>query len=171
MAEMSNTVVGLRIFGKEVNPEDITKKMKCLPTYSASTGQELTSKNGKKRIVKEGFWRLEYSGTDNQTLEEKIKAILNMITNDMNIWKEITSDFRVDVFCGLFMDTSNEGFIISADLSKELAIRGLIVSYDIYSSGKDSRLDYQIENDPEYLAIIDRARKDIRSGKGISIKK
>jgi prevent-host-death family protein len=36
---------------------------------------------------------------------------------------------------------------------------------------EDEWLDYRIENDPEFLARIDRARRDIRSGKGTPIEK
>jgi prevent-host-death family protein len=36
---------------------------------------------------------------------------------------------------------------------------------------EDEWLEYRIENDPEFLARIDRARKDIRSGKGTTIEK
>jgi prevent-host-death family protein len=36
---------------------------------------------------------------------------------------------------------------------------------------EDEWLDYRIENDPEFLARIDRARRAIRSGKGTPIEK
>jgi prevent-host-death family protein len=34
---------------------------------------------------------------------------------------------------------------------------------------EDDWIDYRIENDPTFLAKIERARKDIKAGKGISI--
>jgi prevent-host-death family protein len=36
---------------------------------------------------------------------------------------------------------------------------------------EDEWLDYRIENDPEFLARINRARRDIRDGKGTPIEK
>ncbi len=36
---------------------------------------------------------------------------------------------------------------------------------------EDEWLDYRIENDPKFLARIERARKDIRSGRGTPIEK
>jgi prevent-host-death family protein len=34
---------------------------------------------------------------------------------------------------------------------------------------EDDWLEYRIENDPQFLAKIEKARKDIRSGKGVRI--
>ena len=42
---------------------------------------------------------------------------------------------------------------------------GILVGF----KDEDDWLEYRIENDPIFLAKIERARKDIRSGKGVSI--
>jgi len=42
---------------------------------------------------------------------------------------------------------------------------GILVGF----KDEDDWLEYRIENDPTFLDKIDRARKDIRSGKGVSI--
>jgi len=42
---------------------------------------------------------------------------------------------------------------------------GILVGF----KDEDDWLEYRIENDPTFLAKIERARKDIRSGKGVSI--
>jgi prevent-host-death family protein len=42
---------------------------------------------------------------------------------------------------------------------------GILVGF----KDEDDWLEYRIENDPTFLEKIDRARKDIRSGKGVSI--
>jgi prevent-host-death family protein len=42
---------------------------------------------------------------------------------------------------------------------------GILVGF----KGEDDWLEYRIENDPTFLAKIERARKDIRGGKGLPI--
>ena len=42
---------------------------------------------------------------------------------------------------------------------------GILVGF----KDEDDWLEYRIENDPTFLSKIERARKDIRSGKGVSI--
>jgi len=43
----------------------------------------------------------------------------------------------MDVYCGWFMDKANEGLGISATTLRELGVRGIELSLDIYSGDGD----------------------------------
>ena len=55
----------------------------------------------------------------------------------MSIWQDLTSRFRADVFCGLFMEEGNEGISLSNETLQRLAERGLTIDFDIYDSSDD----------------------------------
>ena len=47
----------------------------------------------------------------------------------------------VDVFCGLFLTSSNRGFGPSAEVSKLLSERNFEVGFDLYIDGPDQTAD------------------------------
>ena len=58
--------------------------------------------------------------------------MLDGLTADLAVWQELTTRFRADVFCGLFMDESNEGQSLSPHTLKALGERNLMLDLDIY---------------------------------------
>jgi hypothetical protein len=52
----------------------------------------------------------------------------------VTIWRHLTMTYKVDPFCGLFMEAENRGFALSAATCKELADRNLEIGFDIYAS-------------------------------------
>jgi hypothetical protein len=135
MPEISRSTVSLRIFGININPDLLTQSLGCSPSLAAKRGESFSFKpDGKKRIAKEGFWRLEYEENDALNLEEKIEFLLGHLTNDLNAWQVATQDARgADLFCGLFIDHWNEGFELSPKLLRKIGERNLQLSFDVYS--------------------------------------
>jgi hypothetical protein len=54
------------------------------------------------------------------------------VTGDIETWKALTSRFRVDLFCGLFMSGGNEGLAISPGVLFALGQRGIELALDVY---------------------------------------
>ena len=67
----------------------------------------------------------------------QISEILGRLTHDLSIWQDLTTRFRADVFCGLFMEESNEGISLSNETLQRLAERGLTIDFDIYESSDE----------------------------------
>ncbi len=65
------------------------------------------------------------------------------LTLDISIWRDLTTRYQGDVFCGLFMGFFNEGADLSASVLTMLAERGLRVDFDIYapSDRQDQKLN------------------------------
>ena len=59
-------------------------------------------------------------------------GLVAQLTPDLAVWASITAMFKVDIFCGLFMETVNEGFSLSPDTMSALASRGIEIGFDIY---------------------------------------
>lgn len=79
------------------------------------------------------MWRLEATEREPADLDSQVSDILSKLSPDLNTWKEITSAYDADLFCGFFMDQPNEGLEISPASLAALGNRGLILSLDIYS--------------------------------------
>src|SRR6266545_2490193 len=107
MADIGRSTIGLRIFGHDLDPDDITHRLGCLPTAAGKTGDTITNRRGEMRVVREGFWRLEWGESDTTSLEAKIHDLLGKLTDDLHVWHDIAQRYRVDLFCGLFMDVWN----------------------------------------------------------------
>ena len=120
MASISRSTITLRIFGVDLDPEELSQLLGCAPSAAAKTGDVNPRPLGGSRIVREGYWRLEYSESDAADLEEKVEGLLGKLTSDVAVWRRITGQYKVDIFCGLFLDSWNEGFGLSPRVVKGL---------------------------------------------------
>jgi len=66
-------------------------------------------------------------------LEDKIMALLMEFTADVIVWADIRELYKPDVFCGLFMDSINQGLELSPEVLKALSERHLKLGLDIYT--------------------------------------
>ncbi len=71
-------------------------------------------------------------------LEAQIFEILDQLTGDPAIWKSLAR-FRPDLFCGLFMGSSNDGVSLSPKVLLALGKRGIELGLDIYDADEDVR--------------------------------
>ncbi|RBW63343.1 DUF4279 domain-containing protein [Ruegeria sp. A3M17] len=138
MAALSGSAASLRFFGDDLDHDELTKLLGCPPTKSERKGEEIVGKvTGQKRIARGGGWRLSAERRGPGDFDDQISEILDRLTDDMNIWQNLTSRYRADIFCGLFMKEGNEGVSLSNETLQRLAERGLTIDFDIYdSSGK-----------------------------------
>ena len=70
------------------------------------------------------------SGVD---IEDHLSVLLARVSSDLAVWRELATRFRVEVFCGLFLDVQNRGFELPAQLMRELADRHISIGFDIYA--------------------------------------
>jgi hypothetical protein len=134
MSDISRSTVGIRLFGRELNPQRITQLLGCAPSSAAKTGEKIINASGIERIAKKGFWILDFGEPDEIILEEKIKILLGKLTDNIETWQEITGNLdTADINCGLFIDNWNEGFTLSQSTLKKISDRNLEIGFDIYS--------------------------------------
>lgn len=138
MAVLCGSVASLRFFGDDLDPDELTRLLGCQPTKSERKGEEIVGKvTGSKRTARSGGWRLSAERREPGDLDAQISEIFDGLTNDMSIWQDLTSRFRADVFCGLFMEEGNEGISLSNETLQRLAERGLTIDFDIYASSDE----------------------------------
>ncbi|WP_240792098.1 DUF4279 domain-containing protein [Stenotrophomonas sp. ASS1] len=90
------------------------------------------------RIAKIGSWRLSGPRREPEDLEAQIFEILDQLTGDLAVWQSLTR-FWPDLFCGLFMGSSNDGVSLSPRLLLALGERGIELGLDIHEADEEER--------------------------------
>jgi hypothetical protein len=137
VASLSKTAATFRVFGDDLEPDEITKLLGKKPDRAERKGEERLTPNGKKLIARTGSWRIKVERRAPGDLDGQIAELLEGMTDDLSAWQQVTSRFQVDIFCGLFLEGTNEGLPISAASTALLGSRGISLDFDIYYDGND----------------------------------
>tara|TARA_R110000787_G_C13098090_1_gene412164 strand:+ start:58 stop:495 length:438 start_codon:yes stop_codon:yes gene_type:complete len=137
MAALAESAACLRIFGDTLNPDEITKLLGGEPTYVALKGQTFTSKAGRTRTAKTGTWQYTATRATPGDLDAQVCEILEQLTNDKQTWLELSETYEIDLFCGFFMEETNEGMTISPETVRNLAQRNVEILFEIYAPIED----------------------------------
>lgn len=93
--------------------------------------------SGRERVAKRGNWRLNAARAEPEDLNGQIRWSLSQVESDIEVWKSLVEEFDVDIFCGLFMQGTNDGMTLASDVMVLLGERGIHLAHDIYSSSED----------------------------------
>lgn len=129
MAQVSRSKVSLRVFGENLVPDEVSSLLHCQPTQSWCKGQ--VSSSG-QHVRKNGAWFLRVEASEPENLDGQLASLFARMTSDPEAWATLAQRFDVDLFCGLFLASSNEGLSISPDILRQLGERGIEFSLDIY---------------------------------------
>jgi hypothetical protein len=78
-------------------------------------------------------WHPHAPESEGSDIDGQVAWILSRVTSDLAVWQKITSEYRVDLFCGLFLDRPNRGVTLSVKTMADLAARGIELGFDIYA--------------------------------------
>ncbi|GAA5484837.1 DUF4279 domain-containing protein [Haloferula sargassicola] len=133
MACISRSAATLRIIGDDLIPDEITRLLGASPTQAQTKGDKIVGKKtGNVRIARFGMWRLEASDCEPGDLDDQIRLICGQLTDDLAVWESFASRYKMDLFCGLFMECGNEGISLSPAALFALGSRGIELDLDIY---------------------------------------
>lgn len=133
MGHMHKSAATLRIVGDDLIPGEVSSLLGCAPTMAQKKGEVLVGKKtGIERVARTGMWRLHSVDQEPENLDGQIEEILTKVTGDIETWQALAGRYRVDLFCGLFMGTGNEGVAISPGALFALGQRGIELALDVY---------------------------------------
>jgi hypothetical protein len=136
MGPIHSSKATLRIIGDDLVPGELSRILGCQPTSARAKGERwLGAKSGKEHTEHTGHWRLEASERAPEDLDGQVGELLSKMTQDLDAWAELAQRFRMDLFCGLFMKSENEGANLSSATLAALGNRGIKLSLDIYDGG------------------------------------
>jgi hypothetical protein len=124
--------ITLRVFGGEgFDPEYLTKVLGCRPSIAETKGQRVVTPSG-TRIAQENRWSMTVESDRKDEIEQGITALLNRLPTNLDLWRDLTQRYYVDLYCGLFLRSSKRGFGLSPQVSRMLADRNVGISFDLY---------------------------------------
>lgn len=133
MGIAEKSVVTFRIFGPDLDPDEITRLLKCEPDRTARKGESrIIQGKESSYIEKQGGWRLSAPDRTPEDIPAQINEILVMLESSADIWASLSSRYEMDMFCGVFMSSSNDGLEFPPSLLAELASRGIALNLDVY---------------------------------------
>jgi hypothetical protein len=133
----------LRISGDDLVPDEITRILGSPPTrarpkggvwVSAKTDREFTAK------AHTGQWHLEASDREPGDLDSQVQELLGKLAQDIEVWPTLARRFKMDLFCGIFLKSQNEGATLSSDTLAALGNRGIELSLDVYDGSYRRRI-------------------------------
>ena len=136
MPQLHQTTASLRIFGDDLEPDEVTALLGTPPTHAVRRG-ELRSSRPEASPARTGSWRLQSGYAKPGDLDVQIRDLLALVTDDPAVWRTIHERYKVDLFCGLFMQTTNDGLSLKSDTLAAIAARGLELQLDIYDPAAD----------------------------------
>ncbi|WP_449395944.1 DUF6228 family protein [Devosia riboflavina] len=131
MAVIHETAAALRFWGDELDPHEVTRLMGATPTSAVSKGELIAGRAS--RTARSGRWSLTVNRRQPGDLSGQIADILSGLTQDLDVWRDLSGRFRGCIFVGFFMSEGNEGYDLSSETLKLLTDRGLSVLLDVYS--------------------------------------
>jgi hypothetical protein len=137
LSQIHHSAACLRIFGDNLEPDEITQVLGCLPTIAQRTGEVIRYQSGRERVVKCGNWRLKAERAEPEDINAQVRWLLSQVELDLSVWKSLAGKFDVDVFCGLFMQGSNDGMSLAPDVMALMGERGIHLELDIYTPIED----------------------------------
>lgn len=137
MAGIARTGASIRVFGEDLDPVEVTGLLGAEPTHQSRKGDVRAS----GFIQQQGAWRLRAPEREPGDLEGQLRDLLSALTDDLAIWRDLGARYRVDVFCSLMMEATNEGLSLSPSLQALLAERGLSLGLDIYTAEQPQNRD------------------------------
>lgn len=127
--------VSLRFCGDDLDPREITALLRRDPTQAHRKGENMRS-GPFVRPARTGVWsyRLEQpeGATEGTTFDDQVRALLGIVSRDVDVWQRLASRFTPELFVGVFLAERNQGFNITASTMEELAHRGIRLELDIY---------------------------------------
>lgn len=133
MAAIQRSVATLRISGDALIPDEVSRLLGWQSDYAQTKGEHIVGKStGNVRIARIGMWSLYATDHEPEDLDAQIAELLAKLTDDLAVWNALAERFQLDLFCGLFMQASNEGLTISPKSLTALGQRHIELGLDIY---------------------------------------
>lgn len=137
---LSHISVSLRVIGDSVEPEDITRLLGVQPAFFGRKGEKMSV--GSTLVTQRtGKWVYEFSEEPSPEwdLGDALRALLGRLPSDLSAWRDLGKLYSLDIFCGLFLGSKNQGLSLDSSILAALADRGLTLQFDIYGPPSESQ--------------------------------
>ena len=134
MTELHEAAASLRFFGAELDPDEISQRLGTQPSVGVRKDGIHFTPRGTEIIAPTGKWILKSERCSPGDLEKQISELLAPLTEDLDVWRDLSARHAGHIFAGLFIASFNEGMSLGAQTLHALGSRGLTLDLDIYNS-------------------------------------
>ncbi len=132
MGILHKSAATIGFYGDDLDPTEITEALGAEPTVGVRKGGVWKTKSGAVKTAVTGSWRIEAEYCEPGDLDGQINGLLDGLSEDLVVWRSFSQRHRGRVFCGLFLDSGNEGLTLRSETLLRLGERGLLIDLDIY---------------------------------------
>lgn len=124
----------LRVAGDALNVAEVTQILGCPPSDARQKDDPHKSGN-RTTYARTGVWSLK-AKPDDADFDFAVTQLLAKMTADLDVWSDLASRFSIDLFCGVFLRSINQGFTLLPATLKQLSDRSITLSLDIYGRNR-----------------------------------
>ncbi len=134
MTHLYRSVAALRIMGDALDPDEITHLLGCAPSSAHRKGDPIRQSRARGPVLaRSGMWMLNADDRQPADLDAQIGALFARLPDDPGLWRDLSSRFVIDLFCGFFMHDSDEGIEVSPRALRMLAERSVTLALCLYA--------------------------------------
>jgi hypothetical protein len=142
MPKLRDSSVSLTFSGDALQPEILSPALGLEATRFGRKGGPDCGETSYKKPLKTGHWRLSLEFCDAGDLDAQIAEIFAKATNDLVVWRDMSSQFGGAIYFGWFITEWNSIARLSAQTITACAARGLRMDFDLYRSEESAEEDH-----------------------------
>jgi hypothetical protein len=131
---VDESVATLAVYGKDLEPDDVTALLGTKPTISFRRGHQVGPNSPP---TSHGAWFLEIRGGAPDGPDVQLRKLLMRLPYSEDVWRKLRSRYEVQLRFGIFMCGWNKGFDLDPDLVVRLGKMGVKLDFDIYANGDE----------------------------------
>jgi hypothetical protein len=125
--------ISLIVRADDLVPDEVTRLLLVAPTRTRAKGVPLSRRVGAP-VSSFGSWEVQLTPqeTDEWDVSEAVRLLLSRFPEDLEVWKQLSASAKICLSVGLHLETANQGFSLSSDVSRFAADRDIDIDFDIY---------------------------------------
>lgn len=119
-------VLGLALYGDDLDLDAITRRMGCAPTRARS-GRELAPAHLGADAAPScpiGVWRLEVRGEPPTLADDLVESLLGRFPSEPSFWQPLHRDFALQLHLSIHTTQPSSGFILSTEALARCTVTG-----------------------------------------------
>lgn len=124
------SVVTVAIYGRDLDPEELTRRIGVMPTESHRRGDVFGKRKIPHRI---GAWMMTAERTAPASVQECLEELLDRVPTTDALWTELAKDYEIQLRVSVFFAAFNRGFAVSPSVLSMLAAFKGAFMLDIYA--------------------------------------
>lgn len=138
MAEIYQSAASLNVSSDELEIAHVSHLLEAEPDLAYEKRKERVLPNGNRIIAHTGLWSRSAEYRIPGDLDGQIAELFTPLSQDLDHWLDVSSRYRIRIFCGLWLKDENEGIDLDPQTLIEVALRNASIEFDIYSPVKPS---------------------------------